>query len=81
MPSSTPKKQGLHVRYFSPLSWGRTPCRSGLVNSCQFAECLLGFVGLVSSPVMLSNLPGIVSVGFRVILEGRVLVKAMEWVM
>ena len=33
----------------SPLSWGRTPYCSGLVNSCWFAKCLLGFVGLVSS--------------------------------
>ena len=31
--------------------------------------------------LMLPNLLGIVSVGFRVILEGRMLVKAVEWVM
>lgn len=42
----------------SPLSWGRTPCCSGLVNSCQFSECLLGFVGLVSSPADAAQPPG-----------------------
>ena len=42
----------------SPLSWGRTPYCSGLVKSCQLAKCLLGFVGLVSSPADAAQPPG-----------------------